>query len=142
MRRTRYTDFDEIFENLEKNALSIARKTYDYDLYNKLHDFGYYRNWREHKFAVWVEVKDPRPGRTPYACWEVRGEIFVDEDGNKTYKMRFPYSEPQNKVKYYPCDQSLAGMMREMENWRLKFIRDGYMTLCNVATEQLIDSLP
>lgn len=142
MRRTRHTDFEDIFEKLEKNALSIARKTYNYDLYDKLHDFGYYADKQEHKFAVWIDVKDPRPGRTLYACWQVRGEIFVDDDGNKIYKMRFPYSEAENKVKYYICDQTLAGMMREMENWRLKFIRDSYITLCNVATEQLIDSLP
>lgn len=142
MRRMRHTDFEKIFENLEKNALSIARKTYGYDLYNKLHDFGYYRNWKEQKFAVWIDVKDPRPSQINFDCWEVRGEVFIDTDGNKTYKIRFPFHEPEHKAKYYPCSQTLAGMMREMETWRLKFIREGYMNLCNLATEQLIDSLP
>lgn len=137
-----YTKLEKIFEKLKKNTLSIARKTYDYNLHDDLHDFYYYTNWEKQKFSIWIDVTDPRPGRSGFACWEVRGEVFVDADGNKTYKMRFPFSEAENKIKYYTCAQSLTGMMREMEEWRIKFLKDSYITLCNVATEQIIDSLP
>lgn len=138
----RQTDYVKIFENLEKNALSIARKMYNYNLSDDLHDFCQYNNWQELKYVVWLEVKDPRPGRSGFACWEVRGEVFINDDGSKTYKIRFPFCESENKIKYYTCAQTLAGMMREMEEWRLKFLKDSYVTLCNAATEQIIDSLP
>lgn len=137
-----YTNLEKIFENLEKNALCIARKRYDYDLYDKFHKFGYYKDWKEHKFAIWIDVTDPRPGRSPFVCWEIRGEVFVDADGNKTYKMRFLSSNALNTEEYHPCTQTLAGMMREMEDERLKFIKGDYITFCNAATEQIIDSLP
>lgn len=136
----RHTDIEKIFKNLEKNALSIARKTYDYNLHDDLHDFYYYTNWEKQKFSIWIDVTDPRPGRSGFACWEVRGEVFVDEDGDKTYRIRFPLSK--NTEEYYPCAQTLAGMMRKMEEYRLEFIRGDYLKLCNTAIEQIIDSLP
>lgn len=137
----RHTDIEKIFKNLEKNALSIARKMYDYDIFNELHDFSYYTYRKDQKFAVWIDIKDPRPGRSMFACWKVYGEVFVDEDGNKTYKIRLPLSN-LNTEKYYPCPQTLAGMMHEMEKYRLEYIRGDYMKLCNNAIEQIIDSLP
>lgn len=45
----------KIFEKLKKNTLSIARKTYDYNLHDDLHDFYYYTNWEKQKFAVWFD---------------------------------------------------------------------------------------
>lgn len=139
----RHTDIEKIFENLEKNALSIARKMYDYNLDDDLHDFCQYKNWQERKYVVWIDVTDPRPGRTRFACWKVYGEVFVDEGGNKTFKIRFPLSNTLDVEKYHPwCPQTLAGMMREMEKYRLEYIRGDYMKLCNAATEQIIDSLP
>ena len=138
----KHTDLEKIFENLEKNSLSIARKMYDYNLYDNLHGFFQYNDWQERKYIVWLAITDPRPKRSGFDCWKVLGEVFVDKDGNKTYKMRFPFCESENKIKYYTCAQTLAGMMREMEEWRLKFLKDSYVTLCNAATEQIIDSLP
>lgn len=135
-------DISKIFENLEKNALSIARKMYNYNLDDDLHNFYLFTDRNDKIFSIWIDIRDPRPGGSPYACWEVRGQVFVDTDGNKTYRISFPLSNTINTEKYYPCTQTLSGMMREMEDWRLKFIRDGYITLCNVATEQIIDSLP
>lgn len=137
----KHPDILKIFENLEKNAYSIARKMYDYNLDDDLHDFCQYKNWQDRKYVVWIDVTDPRPGRTRFACWKVCGEVFVDEDGNKTYKIRLPLSN-LNTEKYYPCPQTLAGMMREMEKYRLEFIRGDYLKLCNTAIEQIIDSLP
>ena len=55
----RHTDIEKIFKNLEKNALSIARKMYDYDIFNELHDFSYYTYRKDQKFAVWIDIKDP-----------------------------------------------------------------------------------
>jgi len=136
----RHKDIEKIFKNLEKNALSIARKMYDYNLDDDLHDFCQYKNWQERKYVVWIDVTDPRPGRTRFACWKVYGEVFVDEAGNKTYKIRFPLSK--NTEEYHPCSQTLSGMMREMEEYRREYIRDGYMKLCNAAIEQIIESLP
>lgn len=138
----KHIDISKIFENLEKNALSIARKTYDYNLDDDLHDFCQYKNWQDRKYVVWIDVTDPRPGRTRFACWKVYGEVFVDEAGNKTYKIRLPLSETSNTEKYYPCTQTLAGMMREMEKYRLEYIRGDYLKLCNNAIEEIIDSLP
>ena len=135
-------DISKIFENLEKNALSIARKMYDYNLDDDLHDFCQYKNWQDRKYVVWIDVTDPRPGRTRFACWKVYGEVFVDEDGNKTYKIRLPLSNTSNAEKYYPYTQTLAGMIREMEEYRIEFIRGDYLKLCNTAIEQIIDSLP
>lgn len=137
----KYIDISKIFENLEKNALSIARKMYDYNLDDDLHDFCQYKNWQDRKYIVWIKVTDPRPGRTRFAaCWKVYGEVFVDEHGNKTYRIRFPLSK--NTEEYHPCSQTLSGMIREMEKYRLEFIKGDYMKLCNAATEQIIDSLP
>lgn len=133
-------DTEKIFENLEKNALSIARKMYNYNLNDDLHDFFIYTD--RQKLTIWIDVTDPRPGKSPYACWEVHGEVYVDKDGNKTYKMKFPISNTFNKEEYYPCPQTLAGMMREMEKYRLEFIKGDYLKFCNDATEQIIDSLP
>ena len=130
------------FENLEKNALAVARKMYNYDLHSNLHDFYHHADWEKQKYIVWIDVTDPRPGRSGFNCWEARGEVVVDADGNKTYKIRFPLRESENKIKYYPCPQTLAGMMHEMEKYRLEFIKGGYIALCNAATEQIIDSLP
>ena len=138
----RHTDIEKIFENLEKNALSIARKMYDYNLDDDLHDFCQYKNWQDRKYVVRIHVTDPRPGRTRFACWKVLGEIFVDEDGNKTYKIKFPLSKAINTEEYYPCAQTLSGMMREMEEYRLEFIKGDYLKLCNTAIEQIIDSIP
>lgn len=87
-----YTKLEKIFEKLKKNTLSIARKTYDYNMHDDLHDFYYYTNWKDQKFSIWIDVTDPRPGRSGFACWKVREEVFVDADGNKTYKMKFPLS--------------------------------------------------
>lgn len=134
----RHKDITKIFENLEKNALSIARKMYNYNLDDDLHDFCQYKNWQDRKYVVWIDVTDPRPERSRFACWKVYGEVFVDESGNKTYRIRFPL----NNQEYYPCAQSLTGMIREMEKYRLEFIKGDYMKLCNAATEQIIDSLP
>jgi hypothetical protein len=134
----RHKDITKIFENLEKNALSIARKMYNYNLDDDLHDFCQYKNWQDRKYVVWIDVTDPRPERSRFACWKVYGEVFVDESGNKTYRIRFPL----NNQEYYPCAQSLTGMIREMEKYRLEFIKSDYMKLCNAATEQIIDSLP
>lgn len=136
----RHTDIEKIFKNLEKNSLSIARKMYDYNLDDDLHDFCQYKNWQDRKYVVWIDVTDPRPGRTRFACWKVLGEVFVDEDGDKTYKIRFPFSK--NTEEYHPCAQTLSGMMRKMEEYRLEFIRGDYLKLCNTAIEQIIDSLP
>lgn len=136
----RHTDIEKIFKNLEKNSLSIARKTYNYDLYNDLHGFYQYMDWQDRKYIVWIEVTDPRPRGSRFSCWKVLGEIFVDEDGDKTYKIRFPLSK--NTEEYYPCAQTLAGMMHKMEEYRLEFIRGDYLKLCNTAIEQIIDSLP
>lgn len=136
----KYIDISKIFEKLEKNALSIARKMYDYNLDDDLHDFCQYKNWQDRKYVVWIDVTDPRPGRTRFACWKVYGEVFVDEHGNKTYRIRFPLSK--NTEEYYPCAQTLAGMMHKMEEYRLEFIRGDYLKLCNTAIEQIIDSLP
>ena len=136
----RHTDIEKIFKNLEKNALSIARKIYNYDLYSDLHGFYQYMDWQDRKYIVWIEVTDPRPKNSRFSCWKVLGEIFVDEDGNKTYKIRFPLSK--NTEEYHPCSQTLSGMMREMEEYRLEFIKDDYLKLCNTAIEQIIDSLP
>lgn len=136
----KYIDISKIFENLEKNALSIARKMYDYNLDDDLHDFCQYKNWQDRKYVVWIEVTDPRPGRTRFSCWKVCGEVFVDEHGNKTYRIRFPLNK--NTEEYHPCSQTLSGMIREMEKYRLEFIKGNYMKLCNAATEQIIDSLP
>ena len=138
----RHTSIEKIFEKLKKNTLSIARKTYDYNLHDDLHDFYYYTNWEQQKFSIWIDVTDPRPGRSGFACWEARGEVFVDAGGNKTYKMRFPISNTINTEEYHPCAQTLAGMMREMEKYRLEYIRGDYLKLCNTAIEQIIDSLP
>lgn len=138
----KHIDISKIFENLEKNALSIARKMYNYNLDDDLHDFCQYKNWRDRKYIVWIDVTDPRQGRTRFACWKVYGEVFVDEDGNKTYKIRLPLSNTSNAEKYYPCAQTLAGMIREMEKYRLEFIKGDYLKLCNTAIEQIIDSLP
>lgn len=138
----KHKDISKIFKNLEKNSLSIARKMYDYNLDDDLHDFCQYNNWQERKYIIWIDVTDPRPEKTRFACWKVYGEVFVDEAGNKTYKIRLPLSETSNTEKYYPCSQSLAGMMREMEKYRLEFIRGDYLKLCNTAIEQIIDSLP
>lgn len=138
----KHIDISKIFENLEKNALSIARKMYNYNLDDDLHDFCQCKNWRDRKYIVWIDVTDPRPGKTRFACWKVYGEVFVDEDGNKTYKIRLPLSNTSNAEKYYPCAQTLAGMIREMEKYRLEFIKGDYMKLCNTAIEQIIDSLP
>lgn len=138
----RHTDIEKIFKNLEKNSLSIARKTYNYDLYNDLHGFYQYMDWQDRKYIVWIEVTDPRPRSSRFSCWKVLGEIFVDEDGDKTYKIRLPLSNKLNTEEYYPCAQTLAGMMRKMEEYRLEFIRGDYLKLCNNAIEQIIDSLP
>ena len=135
-------DISKIFRNLEKSALSIARKMYDYNLDDDLHDFCQYKNWQDRKYVVWIDVTDPRPGRTRFACWKVYGEVFVDERGNKTYRIRLPLSNKLNTEEYYPCAQTLAGMMRKMEEYRLEFIRGDYLKLCNTAIEQIIDSLP
>lgn len=43
----KHTDIGKIFKNLEKNALSIARKMYDYNLDDDLHDFCQYKNWQD-----------------------------------------------------------------------------------------------
>ena len=131
-------NLEKIFENLEKTVLSIAGKMYDYNLDDDLHDFYQYKNWQDRKYVVWIDVTDPRPERSRFACWKVYGEVFVDESGNKTYRIRFPL----NNQEYYPCAQSLTGMIREMEKYRLEFIKSDYMKLCNAATEQIIDSLP
>ena len=80
----KHVDITKIFENLEKNALSIAKKMYNYNLDDDLHDFCQYKNWRDRKYNVWIEVTDPRPKRSRVSCWKVLGEIFVDEAGNKT----------------------------------------------------------
>lgn len=138
----KYIDISKIFEKLEKNALSIARKMYDYNLDDDLHDFCQYKNWQDRKYVVWIDVTDPRPGRTRFACWKVYGEVFVDEHGNKTYRIRLPLSNKSNTEEYYPCAQTLSGMMREMEEYRLEFIKGDYLKLCNTAIEQIIDSLP
>lgn len=138
----KHIDIIKIFENLEKNALSIARKMYNYNLDDDLHDFYQYKNWQDRKYIVCINVTDPRPGRTRFACWKVYGEVFVDEDDNKTYKIRFPLNNTSNAEKYYPCTQSLAGMIREMEKYRLEFIKGNYLKLCNTAIEQIIDFLP
>lgn len=135
----KYIDISKIFENLEKNALSIARKMYDYNLDDDLHDFCQYKNWQDRKYVVWIEVTDPRSGRTRFSCWKVYGEVFVDEHGNKTYRIGFPLSK--NTEEYHPCSQTLSGMIREMEKYRLEFIKGDYMKLCNAATERIIDSL-
>lgn len=135
-------DIVKIFANLEKSALSIARKMYNYNLDDDLHDFCQYKNWQDRKYVVWIDVTDPRPGRTRFACWKVYGEVFVSEAGNKTYKIRLPLSKTSNTEEYYPCPQTLAGMMREMEKYCLEYIKGEYLKLCNAAIEQVIDSLP
>ena len=132
-------DIVKIFARLEKNALSIARKMYNCNLDDDLHDFCQYKNWQDRKYVIWIDITDPRPEKTRLACWKVIGEIFVDENGNKVYQMKFPLG---NTIKYYPCPQSLAGMLHEMEKCRLEFIKGDYLKLCNTAIEQIIDSLP
>lgn len=136
----KYIDISKIFENLEKNALSIARKMYDYNIDDDLHDFCQYKNWQDRKYVVWIEVTDPRPKNSGFSCWKVCGEVFVDEHGNKTYRIRFPLNK--NTEEYHPCSQTLSGMIREMEKYRLEFIKGDYLKLCNTAIEQIIDSLP
>ena len=132
----------KIFENLKKNALCIARKMYNCNLDDDFHDFYIYTDWKYQRFIIMIDVTDPRPGRSMFACWEARGEVFVDAGGNKTYKMKFPISNTINTEEYHPCAQTLAGMMREMEKYRLEYIRGDYLKLCNTAIEQIIDSLP
>lgn len=56
--------------------------------------------------------------------------------------MKFPLSNTLNTEEYYPCTQTLIGMLREMEEKRLEFIKGDYLKLCNTAIEQIIDSLP
>ena len=81
-----------------------------------------------------VSLGVPHPEHGYYDCWAI--ECVVDGEG--IFRLRLQDSPKR----YFPCPQEPEDALKEMEKYRLEFIKGGYIALCNAATEQIIDSLP
>lgn len=119
---------EKLIDNEEANAKKLAKKEFG-NINDKKHSYVSYINYPEHTILIHLTVSDPHPARKGFNCWMVMGVIEIDDNGNKSYSLRFPYYEHQSGIKKLYSPQSLEGMIHEMAAYHKEFMKTGYPTL-------------
>lgn len=119
---------EKLIDNEEANAKKLAKKEFG-NINAKKHSYVSYINYPEHTILIHLTVSDPHPARKGFNCWMVMGVIEIDDNGNKSYSLRFPYYEHQSGIKKLYSPQSLEGMIHEMAAYHKEFMKTGYPTL-------------
>lgn len=119
---------EKLLDNEEASAERLAKKEFG-DITDDTHFYVSFINYSEHTISCNLTVADPHPARKGFNCWMVMGVIEIDENGNKSYSLRFPYYEHQNGRKKLYSPQNLKGMIHEMSAYHKEFMKTGYPTL-------------
>ena len=93
-----------------------------------------------------IRIGVDNPESDDMLCWTAIGQVRV-VDGRLAYRFRVPQEERPHREtvgpapRYIECPQDTAGMLRAMDLRREEFLRTGYLSLRNAATERAIEEL-
>lgn len=124
----KWTEMEKLIDNEEAHAKKLAKKEFG-NINDEKHFYISYINYPEHSISIHLTVSDPHPARKRFNCWMVMGVIEIDDNGNKSYSLRFPYYEHQSGIKKLYSPQNLEGMIHEMAAYHKEFMKIGYPNL-------------
>lgn len=124
----KWTKMEKLIDNEEAHAKKLAKKEFG-NINDKKHSYVSFINYPEHTISIHLTVSDPHPARKGFNYWMVMGVIEIDDNGNKSYSLRFPYYEHQSGIKKLYSPQNLEGMIHEMAAYHKEFMKIGYPNL-------------
>ena len=124
----KWTEMEKLIDNEEAHAKKLAKKEFG-NINDKKHSYVSFINYPEHTISIHLTVSDPHPARKGFNYWMVMGVIEIDDNGNKSYSLRFPYYEHQSGIKKLYSPQNLEGMIHEMSAYHKEFMKIGYPNL-------------
>lgn len=132
----KWTEMEKLIDNEEAHAKKLAKKEFG-NINDKKHSYVSFINYQEHTISIQLTVSDPHPARKGFNYWMVMGVIEIDDNGNKSYSLRFPYYEHQSGIKKLYSPQNLEGMIHEMAAYHKEFMKIGYPNLKKRKVEPL-----
>lgn len=124
----KWEQMEKLIDNEEARAKKLAKEEFG-NINDKKHFYVSFINYPEHTIAIHLTVSDPHPARKGFNYWMVMGVIEIDDNGKKSYSLRFPYYEHQSGIKKLYSPQNLKGMIHEMAAYHKEFMKIGYPTL-------------